>query len=483
MSKSAQQVVSRILIGGVVASALAAGTAAAFLYSHRRDVTTASPEALRLYREARENEQRLYFREAISGYANALGQDPNFVMAGVRLSALLRGKDPQRARDLLACVGKCREGITERERLLFEIFEKQSVPAERWSAAEIGTLLDSYLAKFPEDPEGYQQRAQLLGRQGKGDEAVQEWERLLTVDPNYAIAWNNLGYHAMARGDWAGAEERFKRYRFLAPDQANPHDSLGELFIHLGRYDEAAASLDRALAAKPDFVASVAHYGTLESSRGNPDAAAKRFRQAYDMSESAGEKTEWLVGWAMTQADAGRGAEALAELDALTRPLVGATEKESARLVRTHSFLRARLEIAAGRLAEAEERLQVLLKETPPASAEKGKEGKGDPRGAILRALLAQAKGDHAAAAEAWRLTVPEREAVADGTPYYPWPRMARVALARELLALGNRAEAEKVLQPLLALNPRFAAAAAFSREAGIAVGAAAPPPAPGPAS
>ena len=33
--------------------------------------------------------------------------------------------------------------------------------------------------------------------------------------------------------DFEKSEENFTTYRFIAPDQANPHDSLGELLNHL----------------------------------------------------------------------------------------------------------------------------------------------------------------------------------------------------------------------------------------------------------
>ena len=59
------------------------------------------------------------------------------------------------------------------------------------------------------------------------------------MNPNYATAYNTLGYASAARGDYAKAEDYLKRYRYLAPNQANPFDSLGELYAFTGRYDEA----------------------------------------------------------------------------------------------------------------------------------------------------------------------------------------------------------------------------------------------------
>ena len=96
-------------------------------------------------------------------------------------------------------------------------------------------------------------RCDFLAMQKRTTEALAEYERLLTVNPNYAYAYNMLGYAAAARGDFAKAEDYLKRYRYLAPDQANPLDSLGELYALVGRYDEAEDVLKKALAIKGDF--------------------------------------------------------------------------------------------------------------------------------------------------------------------------------------------------------------------------------------
>jgi len=61
------------------------------------------------------------------------------------------------------------------------------------------------------------------------------------------------------------AEEHFKKYRYVAPDQANPHDSLGELYITTGRYGDAETTLEQAIEIKPDFWASYLHLALLKA--------------------------------------------------------------------------------------------------------------------------------------------------------------------------------------------------------------------------
>ena len=106
--------------------------------------------------------------------------------------------------------------------------------------------------------------------------------RLIELDPNRVQAQNLLAYGAMNRGDFARAEEQFEIYRFLAPDQANPHDSLGELLMVTGRYDEAKQEFHKALALKPDFCPPWQNLVNIELLRRNAGAAREVVDEARD---------------------------------------------------------------------------------------------------------------------------------------------------------------------------------------------------------
>jgi tetratricopeptide (TPR) repeat protein len=97
------------------------------------------------------------------------------------------------------------------------------------------------------------------------DDADRLYQHLKEIDPNWVVAYNSLGYIKMMQRRFAEAEEHFKSYRFIAPDQANPHDSLGELYITIGRYEDAEATLERAIEIKPDFWASYFHLAVLKA--------------------------------------------------------------------------------------------------------------------------------------------------------------------------------------------------------------------------
>lgn len=437
--------------------ALGAGTAAAVLSRSGRDVTTTSEEAYGLYQKGLEDERRMYHKDALAAYAKALELDPHFTMAMLRLAGNISGRDWDRARSLVQCASRNPGKLNEREKLFLAVFEAELIRKDMKAS---GALIREYVRRFPDDPEGYYRLAGVLMREGKGEEVLATYEHLVSLDPNQAVAYNFLGYHFIGRRDFVKGEDYLKRYRFLAPDQANPYDSLGELYANTGRYDEAEEHLKRALQIRPDFIPAIGHLGTLEVGRGNPEAAVTYFRRAAEMSETWKDKLNYVGAASMALLDAGRPDDALAILDEGTAGLPALSPKESF-YFRYHAIRSRAVVLAlAGRAADAEAELALLP--TPPADLEpKGKESLAK---ALLgaQAALAGARGDSETAVRLAReFLASEKEGDSGGFPYYPGTFRVRVRLADALVSLGRPDEARRELQPVLAVNPRFAQALA----------------------
>ena len=48
-----------------------------------------------------------------------------------------------------------------------------------------------------------------------------------------------LGYAYRQEGDYANAEQAFKKYIELIPNDPNPYDSYAELLLKMGKFDES----------------------------------------------------------------------------------------------------------------------------------------------------------------------------------------------------------------------------------------------------
>ncbi len=445
----------KTILAAVALVVLGAGTAAAVLARSGRDVTTTSAEAYGFYQKGLEAERRMYHKDALAFYAKALELDPHFTMATLRLAGNIASRDRERARSLVQCTSRNPGNLNEREKLFLAVFEAELLGKDMKKSGE---LIREYVRRFPDDPEGYFRLAGVLMREGKTEEMLATYKRLLSLDPNQATAYNSLGYHFIGRRDFVKGEDYLKRYRFLAPDQANPYDSLGELYANTGRYDEAEEHLRRALQIRPDFFQAIGHLGTLEVGRGNPEAAVGYFRRAVEMSEAWKERLMFVGAAAMALLDAGRPDDALAVLDEAAAVPPALSPKEDF-LFRYHVIRsRAVLLAQAGRASEAETEL-ALLPAVPDDLEVKEKESLA--KGLLgAQAAIAGARGDLEGAIRSLReLLVEEKENDGGGFPYYPGTFRLRVRLADALVTLGRPDEAREELRPVLAVNPRFAPA------------------------
>ncbi|HYN42523.1 MAG TPA: tetratricopeptide repeat protein [Thermoanaerobaculia bacterium] len=452
-----KQRLKKTVIAAVALVVLGAGTAAAVFARGGRHVTTTSAQAYELYQKGLEDERRMYHKDALASYAKALELDPHFTMATLRLAGNLASRDRERARSLVQCASRNPGNLNEREKLFLAVFEAEHLEKDMKKSGE---LIREYVRRFPDDPEGYYRLAGVLMREGKGDETLATYERLLSLDPNQATAYNFLGYHFIGRRDFVKGEDYLKRYRFLAPDQANPYDSLGELYANTGRYDEAEEHLKQALQIRPDFFPAFGHLGTLEVGRGNAEAAVGYFRRAAEMSESWKEKHNFIGAAGMALLDAGRPDDALAMLDEAAASPPALSPKED--FYFRHHVIRSRAVVLAlaGRAAEAEAQLALLP--AVPADFEV-KEKEALEKGLFgPRAALAGARGDLEGAVGSLRAFLAEEKVRDAGDfPYYPSTFRLRVRLADALVTLGRPDEAREELRPVLAVNPRFAPALA----------------------
>ncbi|MCG6963464.1 MAG: tetratricopeptide repeat protein [Acidobacteria bacterium] len=236
----------------------------------RPEWTTSSPQALAEFQAGMDSTMKMYTGEAQKHFEKAVQLDPDFLMA--RLELLLTGnqKGEYRKDKLKALVESADlDRLNPRERFMVERL-KAGIEGRR---ADADKILDDYLAQHPEDPYALFEKASVLWHTGKLDEAKKLFQRLIKVAPNWVLAYNSLGYIAMQLEDFEKSEENFTTYRFIAPDQANPHDSLGELLNLTGRYTEAEKELDAALATKPDFCASYNHLAWTHLLEDRPEAA------------------------------------------------------------------------------------------------------------------------------------------------------------------------------------------------------------------
>ncbi|MEO8198446.1 MAG: hypothetical protein ABI689_17170 [Thermoanaerobaculia bacterium] len=435
-----------LLVAGLTALAAAALTVPYLLRHGARDWTTSSPAALKAFGAGLDARMRFYLLEAGTSFRKALELDPGFAAAKVQLAAVtVDGDERKRLRKELEALDV--SGLSDRERFLVEMAR-----AKREQQAEISAR---YLESRPQDPWALYVAAGQAWDREDFTAASGLYKRLLEVAPNWVLARNNLGYLAMAQAHFAEAEEQFRTYAYVAPDQANPHDSLGELLSLVGRYDEARAELERAISIRPDFCASYQHLAGIALFEGKPAAfppLAARLAEHCPAEMAAALACEGRFFASFISRD----------FDAPWRDGFATCAGSAG----SRGILFYRVALLAGRRAEADAEDAAVAKSVE--ESRKSGYGKGKARVLQVEALHEQGlrkldEGDARAAADLFRAA--DERATYWGVDEGRNKLFNKLNLAVALDRAGQPQESEAVLETVRAVNPAFARAYAALAE------------------
>lgn len=214
---------------------------------------------------------------ALDWFDRAVAADPQFVLAwfnrGVALEELLRFDDAVASYD--------------RALSLHPGYEKAEVnrrnAIQRSGRPDAGTLSVQATAAALADAMSagawYERALALLG-EGRHEEAVAHFDRVLALDPRHAEAWcgraisrRQLRQHEAAIADYGQAIA-------LKPGFYKAHNNLGVLLQVMARPRDAIASYERAIAANPRYVRAWINRGNAFLELQDPQSALASYEQA-----------------------------------------------------------------------------------------------------------------------------------------------------------------------------------------------------------
>ena len=150
--------------------------------------------------------------------------------------------------------------------------------AKAWR--ETYEMLTKAVAQFPDSYELLYDRAMAAERIDRIDVLEQDLRRVIRMKPDYAHAYNALGYTLAEKTDrLAEAKDLIEKAYKLAPDDPFILDSLGWVQYRLGAVDEALKHLHAAYSARNDPEIA-AHLGEVLWKVGQRDEAQKIWRAA-----------------------------------------------------------------------------------------------------------------------------------------------------------------------------------------------------------
>lgn len=265
-----------------------------------------------------------------------------------------------------------------------------------------------------------------LLRSGKTDEAIEELNEALRLQPDHALSHQRLAQALWAKGLREEAIAEYRKAARLSPNSPGARSALGQALHRLGSLPEAIEELRAAVALSPQLAEAHYHLGLALRDAGQTEAAIGELRQAVALSP----------GYAEAHCGLGSALAARGDLDEAVTHYQDAIRLDPG-LATAHNGLGQAL-ASQGKLQEALAALQQAIAiSTEPSVTAYAQNNLG-------RVLMQMGKPDEAIAAY---------QAALDN-PAYDTPELALANIAEVLVSLERYDEAVAKYEEALQRKP-----------------------------
>ncbi len=215
------------------------------------NVTTKSPEAYRSYLEGVELNNRFYASEAEAAFRRAIELDSNFAIAYFMLTITNLGNlSNDEINYAMKKAYALRNNVTERERLAIESGYAATIEQNIPKAI---SYLENIIEKYPHEGGAYVILGFDYSQVGEFEKQIQTYRKGLQIDSLDKNLWNILAYGYAGLNRKEEALDAINRYLQLAPAEANPYDSKGDIYALFNDYDSAKVWWQKAISFRGDF--------------------------------------------------------------------------------------------------------------------------------------------------------------------------------------------------------------------------------------
>jgi tetratricopeptide (TPR) repeat protein len=211
--------------------------------------------------------------------------DPDFAMGHYYWA--LTAVTPTDFQERLARAVELAGDVTEPER--FVIMSTQANNED--NAALAREHLEQVVALLPDGKRAHTFLGNFLFGQQQWDAAEAEYRRVIEIDPSYAPVYNQLGYLLTNLERYSEAIEALQKYSELKPEDPNPHDSMGEIYLWSGDHENSVKEFSRSLELDPNFIVSIAGIGHNYVFQGEFEKARAKYDEILQYSESVADTT------------------------------------------------------------------------------------------------------------------------------------------------------------------------------------------------
>ena len=136
------------------------------------------------------------------------------------------------------------------------------------------------LAVTSENPVAHNSFGILLLRQDRVNEAIDQFQRALNIDPTYGDAHNNLSVALTRKGLPDEAIAHLRMFLTSYPEEAKAHYNLGNALLQKGELNDAIAAYEKALSIQSNYAEARYNLGIAFQQSGRIDEAIAQYQKA-----------------------------------------------------------------------------------------------------------------------------------------------------------------------------------------------------------
>ena len=118
---------------------------------------------------------------------------------------------------------------------------------------------------------------------GNLDKAIQSYQHALSLNPNYAEGYNNLGVVLKDKGNINKAIEAYQKALSLKPDYPEAYSNMGNVLKDKDKIDEAIKAYKKALSLKPNYPEAYSNMGNALQVTGKLEEAIEAYEKALSL--------------------------------------------------------------------------------------------------------------------------------------------------------------------------------------------------------
>ncbi len=194
-----------------------------------------------------------------------------------RLESLVRAAaQARRSGDLAKALAVANQAASEKlaHPLLLRVQAEALAMAGRYRDA--GQLLNRALALAPNDPHTITDIGRVLVAENRVEEAIRAFEAAVTVRPDLAVAWLEMGSARDIVGDDAGARTAYEQAKSLVPGDAEAWAALATISLRRGDVAQARPLAEEAIRRRPDHPGAALVLASVDLERGDAEEALTR---------------------------------------------------------------------------------------------------------------------------------------------------------------------------------------------------------------